>query len=58
MADKLLNDFEDRIESLTLIPSDGGVFEVVVDDRLIYSKRRTGRHATYEEVHDRLKDHG
>lgn len=38
------------IESLTLIPSDGGVFEVEADDRLIYSKKRTGRHAQEGEV--------
>jgi len=33
-----------------LIPSDGGVFEVVVDGDLVYSKKRTGRHAEPDEV--------
>jgi len=54
MADKLLNDFEDRIDSLCLIPSDGGVFEIKVDGNLIYSKKATRRHATYEEVRDAI----
>ncbi|HBY95242.1 MAG TPA: hypothetical protein DEP84_15040 [Chloroflexi bacterium] len=58
MADKLLNDFEDRIENLCLIPSDGGVFEVTVDGSLVYSKRKTGRHASYEEVHDAVARKG
>jgi selenoprotein W-related protein len=35
---------------VTLIPSRGGVFEVVVGDDLIYSKKQTGRHAEYDEV--------
>ena len=36
---------------MTLIPSGGGVFEVLVDgEHLIYSKKATGRHAEYEEI--------
>ncbi len=37
-----------------LIRSKGGVFEVVADGRLIYSKKQTKRHATWEEVRERL----
>jgi len=33
-----------------LIPSGGGVFEVEADGRLVYSKKRTGRHCTDFEV--------
>lgn len=50
MAEELLNDFESKISSLALIPSDGGRFEVTVDDQLIFSKRLTGRHAEYDEI--------
>ena len=50
MADQLLDEFEPNVEELTFIPSRGGVFEVAVDDRFVYSKRETGRHAEYEEV--------
>jgi selenoprotein W-related protein len=35
---------------VTLIPSRGGAFEVVVDGDLVYSKKATGRHAEYDEV--------
>jgi selenoprotein W-related protein len=45
-----LNNFEPEIESLTLIPSDGGRFEVTVNDRLIYSKLQTHRHAEPGEI--------
>jgi selT/selW/selH-like putative selenoprotein len=40
-----------RIE---LIPSRGGAFEVVVDGRLVYSKKATGRHCTEEEIFDAI----
>lgn len=50
MAEDLLNDFPSQISSLTLIPSDGGRFEVAVDDQLIFSKRLAGRHAEYDEI--------
>lgn len=35
---------------MRLIPSDGGVFEVSVDGKLIHSKRATKRHAEYPAV--------
>ncbi len=47
---ELLEAFEPGIKSITLIPSDGGAFEVNVDDSLIYSKLSTGRHAEAGEV--------
>jgi selenoprotein W-related protein len=35
---------------LTLIPSGGGVFEVVVDGALIFSKKAEKRHPEYAEI--------
>jgi len=50
MVEKLLDEFEKSIKSFGLIPSMGGVFEVVVDGDLVYSKKETGEHADYEQV--------
>ena len=50
MAEHILEEFETKIEGLTLIPSGGGVFEVTVGDKLVYSKKQTGRHTDYDEV--------
>lgn len=50
MVDRLLEEFEHHITSFGLIPSRGGVFEVVVDGDLVYSKKETGEHAEYEHV--------
>ena len=35
---------------IDLIRSGGGVFEVVLDGKSIYSKKATGRHCTHEEI--------
>ena len=48
--DELLKGYEHVIESMALIPSDGGRFEVSVNGDLIYSKLQTKRHAEAGEV--------
>lgn len=45
-----MNEFEEDIQAIRLVPSDGGRFEVVINQKLIYSKMRTGKHATAGEV--------
>jgi selenoprotein W-related protein len=45
LANDLLQNFESEIESVNLIPSNGGRFEVSVNGKLIFSKLQTGRHA-------------
>jgi selenoprotein W-related protein len=50
LAAELLEEFGPEIEAITLVPSDGGRFEVSVDDQLIYSKLQTHRHAEPGEV--------
>lgn len=47
---ELLKEFEPQIEAITVIPSDGGRFEVTVNDQLIYSKLQTHRHAEPGEI--------
>jgi selenoprotein W-related protein len=46
----LLAQLEPDIESITLIPSDGGRFEVTVNKKLIYSKLKTNRHTELGEI--------
>jgi selenoprotein W-related protein len=50
LANDLLKNFEPEIESMTLIPSDSGRFEVNVNGNLVYSKLQTKRHAEPGEV--------
>jgi selenoprotein W-related protein len=50
LVDELIKAYELEIEALTLYPSDGGRFEVMVNDKVIYSKLQTRRHAEPGEV--------
>ena len=42
MAEILMNEFSWDISGISLIPADGGAFEVSVGDKLMYSKLETG----------------
>lgn len=50
LVEELLKEYEHVIESVALIPSDGGRFEVSVNGQLIYSKLQTKRHAEAGEI--------
>jgi selenoprotein W-related protein len=50
LAEELLKNYEHLVESLVLIPSDGGRFEITVNGKLLYSKLATHRHAEPGEV--------
>lgn len=47
-----MTDYAAQIETLTLQPSRGGVFEVTLDGELVYSKKETRRHASLEELRE------
>ncbi len=49
-AGDLLANYQHVIESLTLVTGSAGVFDVVVDGEVLYSKAETGRHAHEGEV--------
>jgi selenoprotein W-related protein len=50
LVTELLQKYEPEIESVTLVPSSGGRFEVMVNDSLVFSKLQAGRHANPGEV--------
>jgi selenoprotein W-related protein len=47
---KLLETYKQRIESLELIPSGGGCFELKLDNDLVYSKLQTGEFPSEREM--------
>ena len=49
-AHDLLHDYQHIIGDLRLITGKGGVFDVLVDGEVLYSKKATGRHAKPGEV--------
>lgn len=60
LAEALLDEFALNVTRLVLVPSHGGVFEVAVDDELIFSKKKKGHHPTIKEIKEivrrRLED--
>jgi selenoprotein W-related protein len=50
MANALLDKYGTKISSLTLIPSEGGAYEVEHNDLRIFSKKETGRFPEFEEI--------
>jgi selenoprotein W-related protein len=43
LTSKLLTTYKQQIRDLKLIPASGGVFELSVDGKLVYSKSETGQ---------------
>ena len=50
LTTELLQSFEADIERISLFPSSGGVFDVVINGELLFSKKLTGRQAEPGEV--------
>ena len=49
-ANDLLTNYQHIISKLSLVTGSKGVFDVMVDDEMLYSKADTGRHAESGEV--------
>lgn len=51
-ANDLLKNYQHVIDQLDLVTGAAGIFDVAVNDELIYSKEQTNRHANAGEVLD------
>jgi selenoprotein W-related protein len=49
-VEEILDKYTNQVAEATLIPSSGGVFEVQVNGRTIFSKKETGRFPTPGEL--------
>ncbi|QEG32966.1 SelT/SelW/SelH family protein [Bythopirellula goksoeyrii] len=56
MAQELLTTFEQEITTLTLKPGAGGIFEVHVDSKLIWSRTQQGRFPDIKELKQMVRD--
>lgn len=55
LAGNLLGEHKDDLKAVSIIPSSGGVFEVKLDDELIFSKKELGRFPEDNEVEEIIK---
>ncbi len=57
MAQELLSTFAEQIGSVTLTPdTSGGVFEVRIDDDLVWSRKEAGRFPDISELKQLVRD--
>jgi selenoprotein W-related protein len=56
MAQELLMTFDEEITELALRPGTGGVFEVIANDTLIWSRKAEGRFPEITELKQRVRD--
>jgi selenoprotein W-related protein len=56
MAQELLTTFDGDIAGMTLRPGSGGVFEVRVDNKLVWSRKQEGRFPEITELKQRVRD--
>ena len=57
MAQELLSTFQDLLGSVTLVPGEvGGVFEISVNDELIWERKRDGGFPDVKELKTRVRD--
>lgn len=56
LAEALLRNYKNDVGQVTLIPSSGGVFEVVVNDNLVFSKKELGRFPENLEIFEKFEE--
>ncbi|HQN65469.1 MAG TPA: SelT/SelW/SelH family protein [Methylophilus sp.] len=56
LAQELLTTFDGDLESLTLKPGTGGIFDISLDGVVVYSRKMQGRHADAAELKQLIRD--
>ena len=56
MAQELLTTFQDDLGEVALVPASGGIFEVHVDETLVWSRSEQGRFPELKELKQRIRD--
>lgn len=56
LARSLLNEHRNNIVELSIIPSSGGVFEITLNEELIFSKKELDRFPEKDEAENLISD--
>jgi selenoprotein W-related protein len=56
LAQELLSTFESELGEVALVPSKGGIFEIRVNGKLLWSRQVEGRFPEAKEVKQRVRD--
>lgn len=56
MAQELLTTFVDDVAEVALIPGTGGIFEIRLDNELLFSRKEMGRFPEAKEIKQLVRD--
>ena len=56
MAQELLTTFEEELGEVALCPGTGGIFEIRVNDELVWSRAESGRFPDIKELKQLVRD--
>jgi selenoprotein W-related protein len=56
LAQELLSTFDTDLGEVALVPGTGGIFEVRIDDELVWSRKEQGRFPEAKELKQRVRD--
>lgn len=56
LAQELLTTFEAELGEVTLLPGTGGIFEIRLEDELIFSRKAAGRFPESKELKQLVRD--
>ncbi|WP_424931677.1 SelT/SelW/SelH family protein [Amaricoccus macauensis] len=56
MAQELLSTFSEELGSVTLVPGTGGIFEIRLDDELIWERKRDGGFPDVKTLKQMVRD--
>jgi len=56
MMQELLTTFDDDLKTVTLVPSTGGIFEVRLNDEVVFSRKQAGRFPESKELKQLIRD--
>lgn len=56
MAQELLTTFDEEITELTLVPGKGGIFQIWINDELVWSRQEVGRFPEIKELKQMVRD--
>ncbi len=57
MMQELLTTFDGDLKAVTLVPSTGGIFEVKLDGKLLFSRKEAGRFPESKELKQLVRDY-
>lgn len=56
MAQELLQTFESDIARVSLVPGSGGIFDITLNNQLIYSRKQEGQFPELKVIKQRIRD--